>query len=120
MISKKLIGTENYASWKRSIQIALSAKNKLVIVTSAYTKPETNSPLFPYWERVNDMCISWILNTVSNEIGDSMSYVRTAAQMWTELQDRFSSIDGHRVYQLQRDLHSLQQDDKFVEIYFLG
>lgn len=38
--------------------------------------------------------------------------------MWTELQDRFSSVDGHRVYQLQRDLHTLQQDDKFVEIYF--
>lgn len=32
LISKFLIGYENCASWKRSMQIALSAKNKLVII----------------------------------------------------------------------------------------
>lgn len=48
LISKKLIGTENYASWKRSIQIALSAKNKLVIVNGIYSKLDINSPLFPH------------------------------------------------------------------------
>lgn len=31
LISKKLIGSENYASWKRSLHIALSAKNKFII-----------------------------------------------------------------------------------------
>lgn len=33
LISKKLIDSEIYASWKCSMQIALFAKNKLVIVT---------------------------------------------------------------------------------------
>lgn len=89
LISKKLIGTENYASWKRSIQIALSAKNKLVIVNGSYPNPEITSPLHPHWERANDMCISWILNCVSPEIGDSMNYVGTTSQMWKELQDVF-------------------------------
>ncbi|GJS72072.1 cysteine-rich receptor-like protein kinase 8 [Tanacetum coccineum] len=33
LILKKLAGSENYSSWKRSMMIALSAKNKLKIIT---------------------------------------------------------------------------------------
>lgn len=58
LISKKLLGSENYASWKRSLQIALSAKNKLVIVNGEYLAPAVNSPLFVHWKRVNDMVIA--------------------------------------------------------------
>lgn len=58
LINKKLTSTENYTSWKRLIQIALSAKNKLVIATGTYEKPNPDSPLFPHWPRVNDMVIS--------------------------------------------------------------
>lgn len=81
LITKKLVGTKNYASWKRSIQIALSAKNKLVIVNGSYSKLEPNSPLLLHWNRVIDMCMSWILNTVSSKIWDNMNYVTTTAQM---------------------------------------
>lgn len=57
LISKKLIGTKNYGSWKRSMQITLSAKNKLTIVNENYHKPTANKVLFNQWERVNDMMI---------------------------------------------------------------
>lgn len=52
LISKKLIGTENYApwKWKRSIQIALVAKNKLVIADGWFEAPEATSLLFPQWQ----------------------------------------------------------------------
>lgn len=33
-----------------------------------------------------------MLNKVSPEIGDSLSFITSASQMWKELQDRFSSI----------------------------
>ena len=59
-----------------------------------------------------------MLNKMTHEIRHSMSYVTSVSQMWKDLQDKFSSIDGHKIYQLQRDLHSLEQDDKSVEIYF--
>lgn len=36
LISKKSFGYESYASWKRSMQIALYAKNKLVIVNGDF------------------------------------------------------------------------------------
>lgn len=118
LISKKLTGTENYGPWKRSLSIALSAKNKLGIVNGTVTQPKTSSPLRSQWDRVNDMVISWILNTVSNEISNGMDFVNTAQDVWDELNDQFSNINGHRVCQALKDLHVLEQGDKSVEIYY--
>lgn len=58
LISKKLVGSENYSTWKRSLTIALNAKNKLKIVNGEFKEPELGSDLRNYWERANDMLIS--------------------------------------------------------------
>ncbi|GKA84585.1 cysteine-rich receptor-like protein kinase 8, partial [Tanacetum coccineum] len=63
-----LLGLENYNTWKRSILIALSAKNKLKLVNEDYEEPDSSSDLRAYWERANDILISWILNTVFKQI----------------------------------------------------
>ncbi|GKC72139.1 cysteine-rich receptor-like protein kinase 8 [Tanacetum coccineum] len=68
LISKKLLGSKNYSTWRRSMLIALSAKNKLRLVNGEYEEPITSSNLRTYWERANDMLISWILNIVSEQI----------------------------------------------------
>lgn len=58
LISKKLTGLDNYGSWKRSMMIALNAKNKLKIVNGEFVEPRINSELRLLWERINDMIIS--------------------------------------------------------------
>lgn len=45
LISKKLQGSENYNTWKRSILIALSAKNKLKLITGEFEEPALTSTL---------------------------------------------------------------------------
>ncbi|GKC32466.1 cysteine-rich receptor-like protein kinase 8, partial [Tanacetum coccineum] len=69
LISKKLLGSENYETWRRSLLIALSAKNKLKLINGEYEEPDPNYEFRAYWERANDMLISWILNTISEQIG---------------------------------------------------
>ncbi|GKB55275.1 cysteine-rich receptor-like protein kinase 8 [Tanacetum coccineum] len=63
LISKKLSGSDNYSSWKRSIMIALNAKNKMKLISGEFHEPTMDSDLKEIWERNNDMLISWILNT---------------------------------------------------------
>nr|GEX40464.1 cysteine-rich RLK (receptor-like protein kinase) 8 [Tanacetum cinerariifolium] len=55
LISKKLLGSDNYSSWRRSMTIALNAKNKLKIVTKEYPEPDSNSSLRALWKRNNDI-----------------------------------------------------------------
>ena len=79
LISKKLLGSENYSSWRRSMTIALNAKNKLKIITKEYPEPpDATSPLRALWERNNDMIISWILNTVHDQVSNNLSFVNSA------------------------------------------
>ncbi|XP_071687858.1 uncharacterized protein [Rutidosis leptorrhynchoides] len=90
LISKKLTGSENYSNWRRSMTIALNAKNKLQIVTGDYTEPSEDSRNKALWYRTNDMIISWILNTISDQIGNSLSFVNSATALCKELQENYS------------------------------
>ena len=118
LISKKLLGSEDYCTWKRSMKIALSCKNKLVIATGEYKAPAEDSVLFPHWRKVNDMVITWILNTVSDEISNSMNYMDSAFDVWSELSERFSAVSGHKIYEVQKNMFRLEQGNDSVEIYF--
>ncbi|XP_071740316.1 uncharacterized protein [Rutidosis leptorrhynchoides] len=118
LISKKLTGSENYSSWRRSMTIALNAKNKLQIVTGELTAPAATSNNRALWDRTNDMIISWMLNTITDQIGNSLSFVNSAADLWNELHENYSQLDGHRIYQISNDITQLKQIDCTVEVYY--
>ncbi|XP_074324283.1 uncharacterized protein LOC141661198 [Apium graveolens] len=100
------------------MQITLNARNKFVLVNGTYPKPAKSSPLFAQWERVNDLVITWILNLVADDISDGLNYVITARKVWSELRERFSGLSGHSVFQVLKDIHSLEQGNRSVEVYF--
>lgn len=118
LTSKKLTNADNFAPWKRSLKIVLSAKIKLGIVDGSYVIPSETSVLYNQWMRVNDMIISWIMNTVSDEISDNMKFVDSAASVWNELNERFSGINGHRIFEIQKDIHKLEQENMSVDLYY--
>ncbi|KAL8156075.1 hypothetical protein AgCh_001234 [Apium graveolens] len=88
LIAKKLVGPDNYAPWSRSMQIVLNARNKYGIVNGSFEKPALDSHLYPQCE------------------------------VWNELAERFSGISGHRIYQVMKDIHTIEQGNKSVEVYF--
>nr|XP_043625974.1 uncharacterized protein LOC122597447 [Erigeron canadensis] len=118
LITKKLVGSENYNSWKRSMTIALSAKNKLKLVNGEYEEPSPDSDLRALWERANDMVISWILNTVSDEISNNLNFVSNACALWKELNEHYSQLDGHRIFQVTHELVDLTQHNTSIETYY--
>lgn len=70
--------------------IALSVKNKLRFIDGIISKPEgTNSELTSLWSRINNIVISWILNSISKEISGSVIYATFAFERWNDLKDRF-------------------------------
>ncbi|KAH7848934.1 hypothetical protein Vadar_010532 [Vaccinium darrowii] len=60
-LCSQLLDSENWATWSRSVEIALSVKNKLGFVTGKFQKPcNSENPVeLNLWERVNHMLISW-------------------------------------------------------------
>ncbi|KAI3810564.1 hypothetical protein L1987_20183 [Smallanthus sonchifolius] len=116
LVSKVFDGSA-FGSWKCAMSIALSAKNKLGFVDVTVVRP-TSSPNLELWKRCNDIVISCILNTQSNDISESVLYVETARQLWTELTDRYGQSNGAKYYQLQKSLSAISQENEDVATYF--
>lgn len=109
---------QNYQHWSRSIKLALSAKNKIGMIDGTLVKPEVSSPLYAFWHRCNDMVLSWLLNSISSDIRDSVVYFSTAREIWEDLTVRFSQSNVPRIFQLKKDLNALNQGSMSVTAYF--
>ncbi|KAL5808245.1 hypothetical protein ACOSQ3_028936 [Xanthoceras sorbifolium] len=63
LVSNVLTGN-NYPTWKRSMKMALNAKNKLGFIDGSMVQPPETSQNLKVWERCNDMVLSWMLNAI--------------------------------------------------------
>jgi hypothetical protein len=98
--------------------MALTATNKLQFINGALPKPHSSDPDFFAWTRCNNMVLSWIINSVSKEIAASVISVDFAETMWNDLRDRFSQQNGPRIFQIQKAISSMSQEDKSISSYF--
>ncbi|KAK6775231.1 hypothetical protein RDI58_026232 [Solanum bulbocastanum] len=107
-----------YRSWRRGILRALSVKNKMGFINGKIPKPDVTSPTFAQWERCDDMVTSWLLNSLSKDIADSLQYVNNAKELWDELEDRYDQANGAKLDQIQQEINNLTQGNLEVTGYY--
>ncbi|XP_061371786.1 uncharacterized protein LOC133314332 [Gastrolobium bilobum] len=118
LIPHSLLGP-NYNSWRRSMFLALTAKNKVSFVNGSLLQPTVDDLLFSSWNRCNSMVTSWILNSVSKDIANSLMYFSTAYDLWADLRARFHQANGPRIFQLKQQISSLHQGALDVNGYYM-
>ena len=74
ILVSELMNGENYGHWKNAMEVALIAKNKLGFALGTCSKPAVGSPLTGHWDRCDKMVISWIINAVIKDIGQSLLF----------------------------------------------
>lgn len=100
------------------MQIALKAKNKMGFINRGINQPMDSNPLYEAWEMCNNMILSWILNLISKDVAGTTIYTIMTKEMWEELKSQFSQGNGPRVYQLQKNLDSLSQEQLSIIVYY--
>lgn len=113
-----ILTEQNYNQWSRSMEIALSSKLKLGFVDGTYAMPAANSPMLVHWTRCNHMIISWILNSVSVEIRNSIVYLKTAHLIWKDLEERYAQSNVPQLFHLRTELSQLTQGSMSIAAYF--
>ncbi|XP_070026341.1 uncharacterized protein [Nicotiana sylvestris] len=108
----------SFSGWRRSILIALSAKNKLDFINGSCGKLSPDSSDLPQWSRCNDLVTSWLLNSLSKEIGDSVIYSKSTMELWYSLEHRFGQSNGAKLYHLQKEISKSVQENSSVAGYF--
>ncbi|KAI3700839.1 hypothetical protein L2E82_45478 [Cichorium intybus] len=107
-----------FSSWKRSMTIALAAKNKIAFVDGSISRPPLDDSNYSTWFRVNSMVISWLLNSLHPTIAQSVLFLQTANEIWKELNHRYEQTDGALIYQIQQQLYSISQGSDDFPSYF--
>ncbi|XP_049348559.1 uncharacterized protein LOC125813119 [Solanum verrucosum] len=82
-----------YQGWKRSVLIALSAKNKLGFITGTHPSPAPTSPDLQPWSR-------------------------TAKELWMSLEHKFGQSNGAKLFHLKKELNRLVQGTNNIAGYF--
>ncbi|KAJ0105686.1 hypothetical protein Patl1_19560 [Pistacia atlantica] len=119
LVSKPL-NEDNYSTWCRAMTISLNAKSKLGFIDGTTTMPSATAKPDDYasWKKCNDMILSWILNSFTRDLADSVTFSTTAQEVWEDLQDRFSQSNAPRIFQIERDIACLAQDQMTVAAYY--
>ena len=99
---------DNFDEWARAILRSLNAKRKLGFLEGTIAKPTTPDKLAD-WSTVHSMLVSWLSNTISPTIRNSVSFYETAHELWAHLKERYCVSNGTRICQLKSHISDCQQ-----------
>jgi len=99
----------NYLAWSRSMIRAFGAKNKLKFIDDLNRSA---------WERCTHLIQSWIINSVSPQIAQTLVFHENAIDAWSELKERYVKVDIIRIATLPSKINNLKQGSKTVLEYF--
>ncbi|CAL8092224.1 unnamed protein product [Prunus armeniaca] len=97
--------------------MTLEAKNKLGFVDGMIKAPTTTSAKYPIWRRCNQMIKSWILNSISPSLANTVIYANTTAEVWLDLKELFSQGNISMIFQIKQDISKLQQHQQSISVY---
>ncbi|KAK9062368.1 hypothetical protein SSX86_019554 [Deinandra increscens subsp. villosa] len=118
IVSIKLKGSENYTVWSNSMKLALQVKNKMGFIDGSCKRSEDNDVLAKQWDRCNSVVITWILNSVSEELYMGQVYSKLASEVWQDLKETYDKIDGSVIFNLYQKINSLNQNHATVADYY--
>lgn len=83
LVTDRLNTGAEFHSWRRSVRMALNVRNKLGFIDGTISKPLSDHPSYGSWSRCNDMVATWLMNSVSKKIGQSLLFMSTAKEYGT-------------------------------------
>ncbi|KAL6342802.1 hypothetical protein AAG906_016637 [Vitis piasezkii] len=75
---------------QKSVSEVNSSKDKDGYLTGEIVQPKSDDPRFQTWKTKNNMVKSWLINSMTNEIGENFLLYKTAKEMWDALKKHIS------------------------------
>ncbi|XP_074334049.1 uncharacterized protein LOC141671658 [Apium graveolens] len=100
------------------MMLTLSTNNKLGFIDGFIHVPAPNAVEYKFWERCNDLVISWLLLNLEESIVKSVLFMRTAREIWLDLEERFGYASIAQVYSLEQQLAEITQGQDSVSEFF--
>ncbi|RVW34501.1 Retrovirus-related Pol polyprotein from transposon RE1 [Vitis vinifera] len=118
IIRHKLNG-HNYLQWSQSVLLFICGKGNDEYLTGEAAMPETTEPGFRKWKIENSMIMSWLINSMNNDIGEIFLLFKTAKDIWDAAKETYSSSENtSELFQVESTLHDFHQGEQSVTQYY--
>nr|GLL41806.1 uncharacterized protein LOC109158736 [Ipomoea trifida] len=117
LVVNLLTGIDNYYPWSLAMTMALKRRNKFCFVDGTLPTPPAIDPHHAHWHRVNNKVMSWLLNSIHPSLAHTVLYAPNATTVWVDLKERFSTANGPRIYDLERRIATIKQQDYSIADY---
>ena len=119
LITGHELNGHNYLQWSQSVMMFICGKGKEEYLTGEMAIPERNNPKFRTWKTENHMVMSWLINSMTNEIGENFLLYGTAKEIWDAARETYSSSENaSELFEIEAALHDLRQGELTVTQYF--
>ncbi|GJW35939.1 ribonuclease H-like domain-containing protein [Tanacetum coccineum] len=118
VVSIKLKGTENYQVWSCAMLLALEGKNKIGFIDGSCKRSNTYDILGKQWDRVNEIVLGWILNSIFEELFLGQIFSKRAKHVWEELKKTYDKVDGSIMLGLHNQINTLKQNGSSIANYY--
>ncbi|KAJ1416321.1 Zinc finger, CCHC-type [Sesbania bispinosa] len=118
VITQVQLRGENYEEWARAMKISLRARRKWGFIDGTHKQPDDGALEMEDWWTVQSMLVSWILNTIEPTLRSTVTYAENAKELWEDIRDRFSVVNGPRIQQLKAELADCKQQGMTMVSYY--
>ncbi|KAG4980833.1 hypothetical protein JHK82_034082 [Glycine max] len=119
LITGHKLNGQNYTQWVRSIKIFLPRKGREGYITGDSECPKKGVANVQKWKLENSKVMSWLLNTMTNEIGENFMFYDTTKDIWDIVKEMYPNMDNtFAVFEIKSILHDLRWGESSVTEYF--
>ncbi|XP_073046876.1 uncharacterized protein [Primulina eburnea] len=110
---------KNYLQWSQSMMMFISGRGRDDYLTGVAVQPSHSDPTFKAWRTENNLVMSWLINSMTIDIGENFLLYTTAKEIWDAARDTFSSSENAiELFHIESTLQDLRQGEQSVTLYF--
>jgi len=110
---------ENFLRWSQSVRMYIRGRGKIGYLTGEKKEPALEDPSHPTWDAENSMVMTWLVNSMEEEISSNYMCYHTAKELWDNVNQMYSDLGNQfQVYELTLKLGEIRQGEESVTKYF--
>ncbi|RVX15028.1 hypothetical protein CK203_007745 [Vitis vinifera] len=94
LITGHKLNGHNYLQWSQSVLLFICGKGNDEYLTGEAAMLETTEPGFRKWKIESSMIMSWLINSMNNDIGENFLLFGTAKDIWDAAKETYSSSEN--------------------------